>query len=68
MLLNPVLIKDGHEESAEGFVDLPELEAFLNSNHGEAVCLQNDVDLEVPMDAAFLLRGNCARNMGIKRS
>ncbi len=47
MPLNPVLIKDGHEESAEGFVDLPELEAFLNSNHGEAVCLQNDVDLEM---------------------
>ena len=44
MPLNPVLIKDGHEDSAEDFVDLPELEAFLNSNSGEAVRLPNDVD------------------------
>ena len=34
MPLNPVLIKDGHQESAEAFADLPELEQFLNSNHG----------------------------------
>ena len=46
MPLNSVLIRDGHEESAEGFVDLPELEEFLNSNQGEAVRLSNDVDLE----------------------
>ena len=46
MPLNPVLIKDGHQESAEAFADLPELEQFLNSNHGEAVRLPNDVDLE----------------------
>jgi len=46
MPLNPVLIKDGHEESAEEFIDLPELEVFLNSNRGEAVRLPNDVDLE----------------------
>ena len=46
MQLNPVLIKDGHEDSVEDFVDLPELEAFLNSNSGEAVRLPNDVDLE----------------------
>ena len=46
MQLNPVLIKDGHEDCAEDFVDLPELEAFLNSNSGEAVRLPNDVDLE----------------------
>jgi len=64
MPLNPVLIKDGHEESAEGFVDLPELEAFLNSNHGEAVCLQNDVDLEMIKTRIPTI----ARNMGIKRS
>ena len=46
MPLNSVLIKDGHQESAEAFSDLPELEQFLNSNHGEAVRLPNDVDLE----------------------
>ena len=46
MPLNSVLIRDGHEESAEAFVDFPELETFLNSNHGEAVRLPNDVDLE----------------------
>ena len=46
MPLNPVLIKDGHEDNAGDFVDLPELEAFLNSNSGEAVRLPNDVDLE----------------------
>ena len=46
MPLNPVLIKDGHQDSAEDFIDLPELETFLNSNSGEAVRLPNDVDLE----------------------
>ena len=46
MPLNPVLIKDGHQESAEDFNDFPELEDFLNSNHGDAVRLPNDVDLE----------------------
>ena len=39
MPLNSVLIKDGHQESAEAFFDLPELEQFLNSNHGEACLL-----------------------------
>lgn len=46
MPLEPVLIRDGHQESAEDFNDLPELEDFLNSNRGEAVRLPNDVDLE----------------------
>ena len=46
MPLDTILIRDGHEESAEDYVDLPELESFLNSNRGEAVRLPNDVDLE----------------------
>ena len=46
MPLNPVLIKDGHQESAEDLIDLPELQQFLNSNRGDAVRLPNDVDLE----------------------
>ena len=45
MPLNSVLIRDGHEESAEDFVDFPELETFLNSNRGETVRLPNDLSL-----------------------
>ena len=47
MPLNNVLIKDGHTEPADDYDSLPELEAFLSSNQGDAVRLPNDVDLEI---------------------
>ena len=46
MPLNSVLIKDGHSQSGDDYVDVPALEEFLGSNSGEAVRLPNDVDLE----------------------
>ncbi len=44
--MDNILIKDGHVESAEALVDIPDLEGFLASNRGEDVRLSNDVDLK----------------------
>ena len=50
MPLNSVLIKDGHSQSGDDYEDVPELEAFLGANSGDAVRLPNDVDLETLKD------------------
>ncbi len=40
-----ILIRDGHESSADTYENLPDLEALLASNSSETVRLANDVDL-----------------------
>ncbi len=46
MSLPNVIIQDGHAAPADDLDNIPELEAFLKSNMGDRVRLQNDVDLK----------------------